>query len=468
MVHFVAPLIGAAALFSSLVSAAPLPSKEYAPPAQYTPPEGQYTPQPANQYAPPQYAPQPPNQYAPEPPKQYAPEPVKEVPVDVPPMHETPVNVEPPVETPVNVEPPVEPPVNVEPPVEPPVVDVPVQETSVIDTVVPPTETAVYEPPVATTPVYTPPQYGSGGNQWGNDYNSCVSKCLAQYGAPPAAYTPPPPPADAPVGETGAGKVHTVLVAPVKGVLRYVPPLLDVPTGDSVKFIWNGPANHTVAKSSKLDMCNKTADAFFTSGVQSGSFEFTKTVNDTTPVYFYCSVAQHCAKGMFGVINPAKGVPGSNMTVETMMPKWTAEYPDLGAAWKTIHEKTQGTPADTWGNKMDVASVPVEQQKGLAENILYYRSFLAENPGVQELDAGAALPVGTTEFKLPADITSLLSSTSGDPVGAANAAAGNPPTTAVPTGAQPTPSALNNGAGSLKSSGLMVAVVAIAATFFAL
>lgn len=31
---------------------------------------------------------------------------------------------------------------------------------------------------------------------------------------------------------------------------------------------------------------------------------FIVTVNDTNPVYFYCSVGKHCGGGMAGAINP--------------------------------------------------------------------------------------------------------------------------------------------------------------------
>jgi hypothetical protein len=40
---------------------------------------------------------------------------------------------------------------------------------------------------------------------------------------------------------------------------------------------------------------------------------FTLMVNDTKPIWFYCSQKPHCQKGMVGVIN----APGGNKTIDT-------------------------------------------------------------------------------------------------------------------------------------------------------
>jgi hypothetical protein len=241
--------------------------------------------------------------------------------------------------------------------------------------------------------------------------------------------------------------------------------MVDVPVGKTVKFVWNGTKNHTVSKGSALDLCNKTADAFFTSGIQKGPHEFTQLVNDTNPIYFYCAVSPHCSKGMFGIVNMPKNA-GSNMTVQAMMPIMTTQSSDLAAAWATVHAKTQGTPADTWGNDYDLSAIPAANREAAMSSVVYYRSFLAENPGVQELNAGAALPAGVTDLKFPQDVTNLLSNSASNPAGGPGAAAGGAPS-GTPTGTPPNPSALannSNAAGTLKSSGFMVALVAVLAT----
>jgi plastocyanin len=72
-------------------------------------------------------------------------------------------------------------------------------------------------------------------------------------------------------GNSGSGATHTVVVAPTKGVFRYVPFAVNASVGDTVKFIW-GADEHTVTKSSELALCNKTSDAPFASGEQNQSF----------------------------------------------------------------------------------------------------------------------------------------------------------------------------------------------------
>jgi len=335
-----------------------------------------------------------------------------------------------------------------------------------------PSPTTMSEPmkEVKPTQVVKPPQYGSGSTPPPqNAYNDCVSKCMATYGAPPTKWTPPPsPPTEA--GKPSSGEFITVLVAPVDGVLRYLPPMVEVPVGKTVKFVWNGTKPHTVSKGSALDLCNKTADAFFTSGNKTGPAEFTQTVNNTDPIYFYCAVSPHCSKGMFGIVNMPKAA-GTNHSVEAYMPLMTAQSPDLAAAWTATQAKVQGTPAEKWGNDYDISAIPAEHREGTLATIMYYRQFLADNKGVQELNAGATLPAGVTEFNFPQDISNLLSNSASNPAGGPGAAAGGAPTDSTPTGAAPNPNALannSNAAGTLKSSGFMVAVVAILATLVAL
>ena len=74
-----------------------------------------------------------------------------------------------------------------------------------------------------------------------------------------------------PPSNSGSGVTHTVIVAPTQGVLRYVPFALNASVGDTVMFMW-GANNHTVTKSSQLELCNKTTDAPFASGEQNKSF----------------------------------------------------------------------------------------------------------------------------------------------------------------------------------------------------
>lgn len=143
------------------------------------------------------------------------------------------------------------------------------------------------------------------------------SECLAKFGQPAATYTATPVQETAtPTENAGTGTTHTVIVAPTQGVLRYIPFAVNASVGDTVRFVW-GAGPHTVTKSSALNPCNKSLDAsFFTSGPQNKSFVFDQVVNDTNPTFFYCTVPNHCQKGMFGIINPPNAEPASvNSTV---------------------------------------------------------------------------------------------------------------------------------------------------------
>ena len=96
-------------------------------------------------------------------------------------------------------------------------------------------------------------------------------ECVAQFGSPPPMYMPPSMTDNSGAGSVGSGAIHTVWVAPAQGVLRYVPFSVEAAIGDTVKFIW-GANVHTVTKSSQLEICNKTGQEPFASGIQNKTF----------------------------------------------------------------------------------------------------------------------------------------------------------------------------------------------------
>lgn len=59
----------------------------------------------------------------------------------------------------------------------------------------------------------------------------------------------------------GNGVVHTVMVAPMEGVLRYWPFAVNASVGDTIRYVWTTPLNHTATLSSALAVCNKSAQA---------------------------------------------------------------------------------------------------------------------------------------------------------------------------------------------------------------
>lgn len=87
------------------------------------------------------------------------------------------------------------------------------------------------------------------------------AECIAQYGTPnEKTWTPPPKESQTP----GAKPTHTVMVAPMDGVPRFMPFALNATVGDTVRFVWTGKNEHSATMSSALSVCNKSlsADAF--------------------------------------------------------------------------------------------------------------------------------------------------------------------------------------------------------------
>lgn len=320
------------------------------------------------------------------------------------------------------------------------------------------TKTIVHEPK---------PTYGSGGAKWDTGYEDCVSKCLADYGNKDTWYKPSATKEPEPE-QPGNGVTHTVIVAPTQGVLRYIPFAVNASVGDSVKFVW-GANNHTVTKGTQLLPCNKTADALFTSGLQSKDFTFTQVVNTTEPTYFFCNAPTHCQKGMFGIINPPSN-SGAPTSASQVLSDLKSSNPDLSAYAAVVDKNTEGNNfARNWGANMEIGALPTWAQSLAAENIYYTRSVLAANP---ELVRDGSMDLGSvskTPLLIPNDVSVELS----------NAAAANTPAAPSPTGAisgetsaAPQPAAETptpgNGASALGSPRVLVALTVVVATLLAL
>jgi len=266
------------------------------------------------------------------------------------------------------------------------------------------------EPPMSQPPMNKSPQptpsYGSGSNPWSPTYDDCVQKCIADYGAPKkSTWTPPPKESRKP----DAKPTHTVMVAPVDGVPRFLPFALNATIGDTVRFIWAGKKEHSVTMSSSLSVCSKSqaADAFdsdLLSG-KDGEKTFDVEVKSDQPMWFFCKFGDHCSKGMFGGIN-LKSAFGDTKSVGAMMNKWVQANPDLQAAWTYAQNRTTGTPAEKWGNSISVGDIPEDKHADLAQNILWTRVNLAANPGMQEM--GSAQTPDNSPLQLLGDLSTLL------------------------------------------------------------
>jgi len=316
--------------------------------------------------------------------------------------------------------------------------------------------------------------YGSGSSNWGGSgYEGCVQQCMSQFGAPPATVTASATSSSSYSGSdssysgsdssSSSGTTHTVIVAPTQGVLRFVPFTVNANPGDTILYMWNAN-NHTVTKSSELEICNKTSQAPFASGEQDKGFTFTEVVNDTSPVFFYCGTPTHCEKGMFGIINPPSVENNANTSVASMMPAMMSNSSTLSAMYAASNISSNPMAA-SWGENMNMASMPTWSQSLFAENVLYTRSFLAANPSVMKPDGTIDMSATNGTWTVPGDVSQTLSSNS---TGASSAATS---ASATGSGASASPSstgAAKSGARSTAVSGGLLSVVAVAAVFLAL
>ena len=142
----------------------------------------------------------------------------------------------------------------------------------------------------------------------------CLPAVLAQYGGGDDSTSTSPTKAaatttaaTASTTSSAASATHTVSVG--KSGLAFTPNNLTAAAGETVEFHFFAPV-HSVAQAAFAAPCAPlSATSFFSGGVSSSSGEatnvFTVTVNDTTPIWFYCGFPSHCQSGMTGVINPA-------------------------------------------------------------------------------------------------------------------------------------------------------------------
>jgi plastocyanin len=135
---------------------------------------------------------------------------------------------------------------------------------------------------------------------------SAVPLALAQnYGGSSGSTTSA---AAASAQTSSTGPLHVVKVSNANGDLTFTPNDIQAAVGDQVEFRFYGP-KHSVAQSSFAKPCVPVnASAFFsgpitTSGTTANIEIFTLNVTSTAAIWFYCSVASHCANGMSGVIN---------------------------------------------------------------------------------------------------------------------------------------------------------------------
>jgi hypothetical protein len=170
---------------------------------------------------------------------------------------------------------------------------------------------------------------------------------------------------------------------------------------------------------------------------------------------------------MFGIINPpnAWNQPSS---AAMMMPELAKGNPSTQAAWSYASNVTANeTAAAGWGDSIDLGKMPEWAQSYAAENIAYTKSFLAMNPETISQGTVDLTPLASNPIMIPTDVAAAArlstdNTTSTPSDGGSSTSSGAPEATNAAAASK------SNGAGALSSSRVAVALVAIAAAFFAL
>ncbi|KAK7414101.1 hypothetical protein QQX98_007044 [Neonectria punicea] len=126
----------------------------------------------------------------------------------------------------------------------------------------------------------------------------------------------------------------------------FSPDSIKAAKGDVIEFHFD--SMHSVVAGDFKKPCNPLSDGGFYSGSlpDGDKSYFAVTINNTDPIFFYCSVSDHCQEGMVGVINQ-----GSSDTLSS--------YKSAAAkASKNVSPKAEfgGTVADKSGSSSAKAS----------------------------------------------------------------------------------------------------------------
>ncbi|KAM0798570.1 Cupredoxin [Usnea florida] len=99
----------------------------------------------------------------------------------------------------------------------------------------------------------------------------------------------------------------TIPITVGDGALAFNPSTLTASIGDTLSFSYY-PKNHSVTQSSFANPCHPLSGGFFSGfhplSAGPGPVTFNVRVNDTAPLWIYCSQETHCQKGMAMVVNP--------------------------------------------------------------------------------------------------------------------------------------------------------------------
>jgi plastocyanin len=100
-----------------------------------------------------------------------------------------------------------------------------------------------------------------------------------------------------------AAAVVSIDVSSSSDAHTFSPDSVSAGVGDEVVFNFRDEDHDVVQGQGPNAACRPMSNGFF-SGRQPPPTTFTILVNNTDPIWYYCSVGTHCQEGMVGVINP--------------------------------------------------------------------------------------------------------------------------------------------------------------------
>ena len=104
-----------------------------------------------------------------------------------------------------------------------------------------------------------------------------------------------------------SGVVTHLVAVGINGEIGFTPNAISAKVGEAIEFHFY-PPSHSVNQATFDKPCEPANGTGFASGnmVTSSGMNanvFTITINDTSPIYFYCGAPTHCQNGMTGAIN---------------------------------------------------------------------------------------------------------------------------------------------------------------------
>lgn len=176
---------------------------------------------------------------------------------------------------------------------------------------------------------------------------------------------------------------------------------------------------------------------------------------------------------MFGIINAPSVTNNVNTSVAMMMSSLTATNPTLASEASYVNKMTAGMEAaNLWGGNIDMSAFPDWSHQYVAENVLYARSFMAQNPDVVMEDGSINLNTNAP-LVWPGDLSvaaaAAASSSAASAASTPSASASDSPSGASSAAAgSATGGAKTNGATSKAVSSTLLIAATIVGAFIAL